>query len=431
MVLIKSIKQQTALRDLKTCMSLVTAGAPFPGSRNDFDSDDSYINWRKAELDQLQASILRVVTVDKQSLKDTSVDRPQPSARPSSMMFSPLPPGSNGAISNSPMSNNSNGRQSPALHGRSPSIGSSPASRALEYFSSSGGANSGRDSLDNSSIISGSTDFEKIGPADLDTPTPSVPDQQQPEFTYIPTEPRQVYQHLLALCLDTDLDRLRHLDPNEPVSLGILSQTHLDLLSECATWWRLTHRIATVCFLQEVGSRFAADEIPLVQCVTEALKDVDEMGSSDRDTTNPLGWDGWSMGERITLTDSLSELFDTFLRRMYDCIQAAKSSSVEHVALLRESLDLVYGNPVFREAAAHDLPERFKELGEAVRIVAAHQYEKQRTALELNVLLTDIDSADGVDLVFRLQGLLGWIKQAVRAVDKLFSQPILGYALPS
>lgn len=374
-------------------MSLVTAGAAFPGRREDFDSDDSYTNWRKHELDSLQMHILHVVTVDKSSLRDTSADRPAPTSRPSSVVFTPSTP-------------QNHGRQSPAPHGRSPSLSSS---------------------------VGGRTPAGHFTPHEFGSPSPgthTVQDEHahssdDTNFTYIPSRPREAYRYLLQLCLTADLERLKHLDPDEHVSLRILSQTHSDFLQECSKWWRLTERICSTLFLQEVGARFAEDEIPLVQCVTEAMRDVNLLGQPSEDASNPLGWDGWSMAERITLTDSLSELFDTLLRRHYECIQAAKSTDADYVQLLREILDLVYQNPVFREATAHDLPDRFKELAEAVRIVAAHQYDKQRTLLGLNDWLSNLEEVDHVDLVVRLQELLGWIRQGVRAVDKLFNQPIL------
>lgn len=392
-------------------MSEVTAGAPFPGRREDFDSDDSYANWRKYELDRLQMLVLQVVTVDKSSLRDTSADRPAPSSRPTSMMFSPNP---------SSTASSSAGRQSPSLHGRSPSVSSS-VGKALEYFSAS--ASSADTSATSQGQAKQSHDNESLAGTEI---------LDDVGYTYIPPNARQVYQHILQLALAADIERLKHLDPDEHVSLLILSQTHLDLLEECAKWWRLTTRICAVLFLQEVGASFAADEIPLVQCVTEAMGDVDALGRAegeDGDPGNPLGWDGWSMVERNTLTEALSELFDTLLRRIYECIQAAKSTDREHAGLLLDTLDLVYGNPVFREATAHDLPERFTELGNAVRIVAAHQYEKERTFLQLGQALANLSIVDGIDLVSQLQNLLKWIREAVQAVDKLFSKPILGCGL--
>lgn len=288
--------------------------------------------------------------------------------------------------------------------------------RALEYFSSSATPDT---SVHTSSTSRQSVDNESLGGTEI---------LEDTGYTYIPPHARAVYQHILQLCLSADLDRLKHLDPDEHVSLRILSQTHLDLLAECAKWWRLTSRICAVLFLQEVGASFAADEIPLVQCVTEAMNDVDALGSSeDEDAGNPLGWDGWSMTERTTLTESLSELFDTLLRRIYECIQAARTTDREHASLLLGTLDLVYGNPIFREATSYDLPERFNELANAVRIVAAHQYEKHRTSMRLAESLANLDLVDAVELVSQLQEMLGWIRQAVKALDKLFSRPILKY----
>ena len=102
-------------------------------------------------------------------------------------------------------------------------------------------------------------------------------------FTFIPPSPRKYYKRLVELCLQEDLDRMLspEVPDNEEVSLGILSQPHLDLLSECALRWRIGHAYRAVCFLDLVKEFFERESIP-IQCVPEALSGVVRaVGDSD------------------------------------------------------------------------------------------------------------------------------------------------------
>ncbi|KIL54403.1 hypothetical protein M378DRAFT_174260, partial [Amanita muscaria Koide BX008] len=58
-------------------------------------------------------------------------------------------------------------------------------------------------------------------------------------FAYLPPNPRKYHKRLVDLCLQRDLHRMLspEVPDHEEVSLGILSQPHLDLLTGCATRW--------------------------------------------------------------------------------------------------------------------------------------------------------------------------------------------------
>jgi hypothetical protein len=94
-------------------------------------------------------------------------------------------------------------------------------------------------------------------------------------FTYIPPNPKKFYKRLLEHCLLTDLEIMLspEVDDNEEVSLGILSDAHLDLLNECALRWRIGHPYRAVCFLDLVKQFYERQDIPL-QCIPEAMEHV-------------------------------------------------------------------------------------------------------------------------------------------------------------
>jgi hypothetical protein len=94
------------------------------------------------------------------------------------------------------------------------------------------------------------------------------------QFVYIPPNPIQQYKALMDQCLDFDLESMKSLAEDEEVSLKILSSRHLDLLEQCAFRWRLMTPFQVAVFFSAICRRFEEEEIPIIDCVTEALTDV-------------------------------------------------------------------------------------------------------------------------------------------------------------
>lgn len=88
-------------------------------------------------------------------------------------------------------------------------------------------------------------------------------------FTFIPPEPKETYRELLGKCLDWDLEILRTMADDEDVSLSVLSQEHVALLSECATRWRLPPSFRAWQFLDGIVDRCEQGLVPSA-CVHEA-----------------------------------------------------------------------------------------------------------------------------------------------------------------
>ena len=88
-------------------------------------------------------------------------------------------------------------------------------------------------------------------------------------FTFVPNDPRETYRQLLSRCLDWDLEVLKTLPEDEDVSLGVLSQEHVALLSECAVRWRLAASFRAWVFLDAIVERCERGLVPTA-CVHEA-----------------------------------------------------------------------------------------------------------------------------------------------------------------
>ena len=125
--------------------------------------------------------------------------------------------------------------------------------------------------------------------------------------------------------------------------------------------------------------------------------------------------------QRLQLQHSLSTLFDTLLRRSYEAIQAPLEAAPAEIGLLQEALATIATNPVFQEAAARDLDDRFRELSEAIKVVAAHQYETKRH----ETLFRPDAQEDGHVFLLEVLRLADWLRSHILTVDRLFRQPIL------
>jgi len=90
-------------------------------------------------------------------------------------------------------------------------------------------------------------------------------------FTYIPPNPKRYYKRLLEICIQSDLDAMDSLPPDQEVSLGILSVPHVELINECALRWRITHSYRATCFLDVMRSKYEREDVPL-DCIPEALQ---------------------------------------------------------------------------------------------------------------------------------------------------------------
>lgn len=97
-------------------------------------------------------------------------------------------------------------------------------------------------------------------------------------FTFIPPNPRKFYRRLVEYCLVTDLEFMfsPEVDDTDEVPLSILSPPHVELISECALRWRISHTYRTTCFLDLIKQLYERSEVPM-ECIPEALQGVTKL----------------------------------------------------------------------------------------------------------------------------------------------------------
>lgn len=205
-------ERNSLLSRTQTCLKNINSGAAFPGRKEDFTSDAAWQNWRLLETTHLQQLVMVMNKLNPELARSGQND---------------------GGYSGSG------------------GVGGRPASaynRASYYEVDSNGS------------------YDPLAGDD---------DDGNHNFTYIPPNPKRFYKRLLEHCLVSDLEKMMSpdVDDNEEVSLGILSQPHIDVLNECALRWRIGHPYRVTCFLELVKQFYERQDVPL-EVVPEAIQNV-------------------------------------------------------------------------------------------------------------------------------------------------------------
>lgn len=241
---------------LQTCLKNITAGAPFPGRKEDFDSEAAWQYWKTLETAHLSQLMVILVQFNPELAKSTPSDNlpTRPGARPGSM------------------------------YDRAQRNGSVSSRKSILSLA--------KDMSD--------LDLAGIGEDDVDV---DGDDEVQVghNFTYIPPNPKKYYRRLLEYCLEADLRAMR--DPNvnddDQVSLGILSPGHIELINECALRWRIPQPYRVACFLELIKELYERNEVPL-DCIPEALSNVQKV-------MHEIEFDKWPIAD-VSLFPSSSPL---------------------------------------------------------------------------------------------------------------------------
>ena len=131
----------------------------------------------------------------------------------------------------------------------------------------------------NPSVSSKNSRLSVFSPGDLEAVAEDLDaDEDLPlghHYTFVPPNPKKFYKRLLELCLIADLEAM--LSPNvgdeDEVSLGILTEAHIELINECALRWRIGQSYRVSCFLELIRQFYERNEVP-IECIPEALANV-------------------------------------------------------------------------------------------------------------------------------------------------------------
>ncbi|KAF8124264.1 hypothetical protein K438DRAFT_1649950 [Mycena galopus ATCC 62051] len=359
---------KAALTDLKTCLKNLNAGAPFPGRREDFDSDAAWQQWQATEASTLQQLIVAMVQFNPELAKST----PAETAASSASAYGGRPGSSYSAY-------------------EPPQRNSSVGSRGSFYAAS--GLDPNGDALQDEVM---DDDDISVGH----------------NFTYIPSNPKKYYRRLLEHCLLTDLEIMLspEVDDNDEVSLGILSAPHLDLLNECALRWRIGHPYRAICFLDLVKQFYERQDIPM-ECIPEALSHISKVMTD-------MELDHWPAQDSEYLSNVYGGLFNTFLSSLYHAMDSIPNLKPAEIEPFLNVLEHIRDSGLLERFGFDlDINARLADVQAQVRQVALHWH-----ALKLQ----ELQSAPGVNRALPLLLMTDELEKAAKLLDKRFPEPILG-----
>ncbi|GAC98569.1 cytoplasm protein [Pseudozyma hubeiensis SY62] len=358
----KTCTEQAAMTDLKRCVKNINLQQPWPGRKEDFASEEAYQQWRTQELSSLSQIMMEMCQSNPELLKSTSSDIP----------------------------------------GQSPTRPT--ASRPESYNGAAPGGTPSGESVPDTTTLD--AEFAALS-------VDSAEDDAFASFVYIPPDPRAYYHRALEICIDFDLEMIKHQPEEEEVSLSILSKSHVELLAECAQRWRLAAPFLGVSNLDVIKAKYDNGEVPL-DCVSESL------GSVTR-TLAEIDFANWMQEEQTKLVKLYTSLFESFLRYLYETFQDIHDVETDEIQPYLTMVQDLHATGLVRkdrrlEADVVALESHVEELKDAVRIMAIHEYTAKTTELFSQVVANEV-----VPLV----QLLDWLEKGAKRLDKKYPEPLL------
>lgn len=338
---------------------------PFPGRRDDFETEEAYHRWRTQELAHISQLMLAMIQLKPDLAKsmpsESSAQDPSPQRPPSGSVL--------------------------------------------------GGAELSRNLTGPTNHIDFVTGDENIEAGDT--------------FSFVPPNPKKAYKRLVELCLDRDLEAMVHLPENQEVSLTIISHQHLELLNETALRWRISHFYRLTCFLDVIRYKYERDEVP-IECIPEGLLMVDKAMHdvplefwSRFDVSAPVSFASNRSYCGLFKVDYVSTvyggLFNIFLGALYEALEDITKLRPERITPYVQVLETVQTSGLVERYKA-DIDARLNDLADRVRVQAVHQYTDKNYEL-----MSNPDPNRALPLLH----LTDHLEKQAKLLDKRFPKPIL------
>ena len=331
--------EETALADLKAYQHCLNANTRRTLRNDDFDLEEGYQAWKKAEgpdLSQMIAEILQ--------------------ARPELVKASPS--------TNKPL---------PPIHGhsQSPSTDESYSDLARTI----------------SSPLEQSPSYGFDQPVDmsalsLDDNPPARLFLEESTYIFIPPDPRAFYRSILQNAMTFDM--LHASQPGEGAgATPPLSKQSVEILTELCVRWRIPQFSRLVLFLDVASQKFLDQEIGLdeLDAAFEFIKNpppetkrANTHTHSHTGSLSSVDQSLWTVQDFALYRQILSSLHDGLLRDLYDLLQhcfESKPPSPGPVLMILENH--IYNDPSFSKSESQ-LEQYVEQLAEGLRSMAAAVY---------------------------------------------------------
>ncbi|KAI9719270.1 MAG: hypothetical protein M1812_003600 [Candelaria pacifica] len=314
--------EKAALQDLKTYQNHLNLNTKRTLRSDDFNFEEGYETWRKAEGPDLSQMMLAVVQSSPELAKSTPGSFPQFNA--------------------------------PTNGSTSTDSGYSEITRTMS------------DQVENGSyVIDQPTDMSMN-----ENDTFEHVNNTEETFTFIPPDPRSYYRFVLKEALSYDLREENGQSSNaavENASVKLLSKNSRDLLNEICLRWRFPYFSRIALFLDVIKEKFVDQEIDL-DTLDTALNNVKEPSSdSKRSSAVPVSTLGifdrskWTVADYALNRQVLCSLHDCLKRDLYDAIQHCYDQKPPPIGPIIYVLENhVYNDLLFEKDPNDD--EQFSEL---------------------------------------------------------------------
>ncbi|KAI5785910.1 hypothetical protein EDC01DRAFT_194231 [Geopyxis carbonaria] len=296
--------EKAAVQDMKAYTINLNLNTKRTLRSEDFDLDEAYEAWKKAETPELSKLMLSIIQANPELAKTTSAMNRRPGH-----------------------------------------------AHTVSSYSAPGQSN-------RSSIYSTSTSSSSYNVADVDAMSlsngSSVEDDDTP-YIYIPPDPRVFYRHLVDRCLTYDLNdpELLPLEIPEVDPVLLLSKNSIDLLDQCALRWRVPKFSRMVLFLDAIRSKYQEQEIDLDTLDGAFMYFKTEVQS------NPFQW---TIADQNMFRQILSTVHDFVLRELYDVLQHAYDAKAKPIGTVMWVLDQhIYSEDLFQVTNMESYKEQLKE----------------------------------------------------------------------
>jgi hypothetical protein len=324
--------EEAALKDLKSYQLRLNANMPGALRTEDFDVDDSFLEWKKNETPHLSQMMLDILTA-KPELAKTSTgprDKPLP-GRPQSLYT-----------------------EDQAY---------SDLSRAISSGDDGGLSMDPSFALDSLSL-SDTGGIRAVG---------------ESLYTFIPPNPRSFYKYILQQAMSFDQI---HADPE--LDYQPLSKHSMDLMVELCVRWRIPQFTRLIALLEVAARKFLDQEI-----VAEELDTVFDFikGPQPEHKKPPhiqhhsaslpeISPSAWTMHDLAAYQHTLYSLFDSLLRELYDLMEQCYDTKAPNISAVMFILENhISADPNF-SPRADTLTEFAGHLGQALRHRAIDMYRQ-------------------------------------------------------
>lgn len=305
--------EKAALQDLKSYQTYLNLNSRNTLKSDDFDLDEAYDEWRKAEAHDLSQMMLTVIQANPELAKSTPGSSLPQFQR---QMSSP------GSLD---------------LKYPDPSMRMSDNSERSSYVI--------EQPVDMAAMSSGSQSPERAHGDDV-------------PFTFIPPEARSYYRFIVAEAFAHDLND-KGLQPSEATAdmpaMKLLSKQSMELLNELGLRWRIPPVSRIILFLDAVREKFIDQEITLdtLDAVFNFIKEQPADSKKTQSLINPLisNRTKWLLADTALYQQILSSLHEALMRDLYNTMQHCYEPKPPSIAPIMYVLEHhVSGDPNFSKS---------------------------------------------------------------------------------